>query len=114
MRNDFSTASIDQSETLDTIRNFYKRFHYVLDPHTAVGVAAARRLSKELPPGPVVCLATAHPAKFPEAVRKAIGREPERPSGLKGIEGKKQRFKVLPPNVDEVKKFIMDANKEVL
>ncbi len=111
VRRDFSTASIDQSETVDTIRSFYKRFEYVLDPHTAVGVAAAKRLSKELPPGPVVCLATAHPAKFPEAVRKAIGREPERPPGLKGIEEKKSRFKVLQPDVDEVKRFIRDASQ---
>lgn len=106
VRKTFSSASINQDETVDTIRRFYKRYSYVIDPHTAVGVAAAQRLRAELPPGPIVCLATAHPAKFPGAVRKAIGREPQRPFGLQGLEGKKQRYKVLPPNVDEVKKYI--------
>ena len=108
VRQDFSSASIDQQTTVATIRDFYKRHHYVMDPHTAVGVAAARKLMHEFPEGPIVCLATAHAAKFPEAVKKAIGREPARPRGLQGIEDKKARFKTLPPNVDAVKEFIED------
>ena len=108
VRKDFSSTSINQDETIDTIRQFYGHHSYILDPHTAVGVAAAMRIRKELPPGPLVCLATAHPAKFPEAVRRAIGKGPERPLGLKAIEKKGQRLKVLGPDPEEVKSMISD------
>ena len=59
-------------ETLATIREFWTGHGYLLDPHTAVGVAVGRRLRTE---APLVCLATAHPAKFPESVEKAVGED---------------------------------------
>jgi hypothetical protein len=70
-------------------------------------MAAAERLGPDLPKGPTICLATAHPAKFPEAVCKAIGREPERPESLKGIESRPSRCKILPAEVDAVKNYII-------
>ncbi|HID97460.1 MAG TPA: threonine synthase [Thermodesulfobacteriaceae bacterium] len=106
VRNDFASVSIDQASTLSAIRDIYQDCGYILDPHTAVGVAAALRLAPDLPEGPAVCLATAHPAKFPDAVRKAIGREPDRPDSLKGIELKSSRCKILPADIDEIKKYI--------
>jgi threonine synthase len=106
VRKDFASASIDERATLSAIRETYHKTGYVLDPHTAVGVAAARRLAPDLPKGPIVCLATAHPAKFPEAVRKAIGREPERPESLAGLEEKTSRCAVLPADVAAVKRYI--------
>ena len=84
-RQDFISASIDQEETVSTIRDLYNKAGYVIDPHTAVGVAAFNRLKGELGGGPVVCLATAHPCKFPEAVARATGKEPERPEKIKGV-----------------------------
>ncbi len=62
-------VSIDTRETLDTIAKYANEHAYVLDPHTAVGVAAARLIKSD---EPVVCLATAHPAKFPEAIKRAL------------------------------------------
>jgi threonine synthase len=56
-------TAVATDETLATIRDVYQRNNYVIDPHTAVGIAAAKRLATT---GPMVCLATAHPAKFPE------------------------------------------------
>ena len=106
-RRDFASASIDEASTITTIRDMFKETGYVLDPHTAVGVAAAKRLGPDLPKGPIVCLATAHPAKFPEAVRKAIGREPERPESLMGIEDRPSRCEVLPADIDAVKNYIV-------
>ena len=106
-RRDFASASIDQASTITTIRDIYKKTGYILDPHTAVGVAAAERLEADLPKGPTICLATAHPAKFPDAVRKAIGREPERPESLKGIEDRSSRYEVLPAEIDAVKNYIV-------
>jgi len=107
VRKDFASASIDQVSTIATIRDTYKETGYILDPHTAVGVAAAERLGPDLPKGSTICLATAHPAKFPEAVCKAIGREPERPESLKGIESRPSRCKILPVEVDAVKNYIV-------
>ncbi len=108
VRKDFASASIDQDQTLNTIRECYKSTGYVLDPHTAVGVAAAERLAQNLDDQPVVCLATAHPAKFPAAVRKAIGREPERPESMKNLENLPSRCQTLPADVEEVKRYVME------
>ncbi len=107
IRRDFASASVDQAATVATIRDIFHEKHYVLDPHTAVGVAAAVRLARDIPECPFVCLATAHPAKFPDAVRKAIGREPDRPAALEGLEGLRTRCEVLPPDVDAVKRYLM-------
>ena len=106
IRQDFASASIDQPTTISTIREVFQEKGYVLDPHTAVGYAAAQRLAVDMPEARIVCLATAHPAKFPEAVRKAIGREPPRPPSLQGLEGLPSRCEVLPPDIQAVKRYI--------
>ena len=107
-RADFLTASVDQEETLEVIREVHalEGRGYLVDPHTAVGIGAAKRVAHRLSSGEVVCLATAHPAKFPEAVRRATGREPERPPALQGLEGRPRRFVVMPPQVGPVKEYI--------
>jgi len=107
-RNDFASVSIDQESTIDTIRTVYKETGYVLDPHSAVGVAAARRLSKQFSDGPVVSLATAHPCKFPEAVRKATGRDPEAPERIRNLENLPQRFTEMDPSESAVKNFLAE------
>lgn len=101
---DFASKSASESETIDTIRKFYRDHDYLLDPHTAVGVNAAENCrSKNIP---VVCLATAHPAKFGSAVLKAIGREPELPPTLQGLEEKENRCEVLDPDSKTVQDYI--------
>ena len=75
-RNGHVDATVDayrigSEETVQTIQGTWRRFGYLIDPHTAVGVAASTRIEHD---GPVVCLATAHPAKFPDVVAKAIGK----------------------------------------
>ncbi len=107
-RRDFASVSVDQEATLETIRSVHRETGYILDPHSAVGVAAARRLKHDFEDGPVVCLATAHPCKFPEAVRKAIGREPEAPEAIKALENLPQRFKVMEPSVSSVKNYVAE------
>jgi threonine synthase len=104
IQQDFASKSVTEEETLDTIKTFYQDYNYLLDPHTAVGVHAARECSAA---GiPVVCLATAHPAKFGGAVTKAIGRPPELPPGLKGLEDMESRCEVLDPDVKTVQDYI--------
>lgn len=106
-RNDMATLAVTQELTKRTIREFYQSTGYILDPHTAVGVAAALAHQKALS-GPIVCLATAHPAKFSDAVKEATGMEPPRPAILSGIEQKPQRLTVMPCSVEEVKRFVHD------
>ncbi len=103
VQEDFIAERVDEEETLLTIKEFYEKTGYVLDPHTAVGVRAAQRHAGELP---VVCLSTAHPAKFPETVEKAIGSPIELPEEIKRLFDLPQRFEVLPSEVDQVKNFI--------
>ncbi len=103
---DFLSLSVDSKQTLETISDFHKKCDYILDPHTAVGV----RAGKELSGGecPVICLATAHPAKFGEAVEQAIGRAPAFPTSLTGIEERERRCEVLDAKGDQIKAFLAE------
>ncbi len=103
VQEDFLSVSVNQQETIETIRSFYEETGYVLDPHTAVGVRAGLYFQNELP---MICLATAHPAKFPEAVSQAIGREPERPPALQDLEKMPRREVILPAEVEVVRRFV--------
>jgi threonine synthase len=76
MRRDIEGISISDEKTLATIRETYDTAGYILDPHTAVGVAAAKE-SQYGKNGPIIVTATAHPAKFPEAIKRATGIEIE-------------------------------------
>ena len=101
---DFVALSVDNEETLETIREFHRETGYTLDPHTAVGVRAGKALCPSQIP--LVCLATAHPAKFDEAVIKATGEPPERPESLAGIEDKPRRVEVLPADAAVIRAFL--------
>ncbi len=82
----FHGIRVDTAETLHTIKKYHKK-GIILDPHTAVGIAAAEKSNYSQ----VISLATAHPAKFSQAVVKAIGKEPEVPVSLAGILDKESR-----------------------
>ncbi len=103
VQEDFYSRSVSQEETLATIKQFYAETGYILDPHTAVGVRAGLAFRNHLP---MICLATAHPAKFPEAVKKALGIDPPRPAALAELENRPQRFELLPAKVKPVKDFV--------
>ena len=98
-------SAVSTRDTLATIADVYRRNGYVVDPHTAVGIAAARRLSTR---GPMVCLATAHPAKFPESVDAAIGKPLARHARLAALESAQQRSTVLPARADAVRSFVAE------
>src|SRR3954467_2224287 len=84
----FSGHRADDSATLDTIADTYRRTGLLIDPHTAVAVAAARTEATEADGAtPIVALATAHPAKFPDAVARATGIRPAAPPALAEIIG---------------------------
>ncbi|MDH4320169.1 MAG: threonine synthase [Desulfobulbaceae bacterium] len=107
IRTDFAAKTTGEEETIATIRDFYQRHGYVLDPHTAVGVNGALTLARQ-PGTPMVCLATAHPAKFGAAVNRAIGRDPDMPASFADLETRPARCQVIDAEVDAVKKFVAD------
>jgi len=106
IRADFVAKSVNEIENTETIREFYRTHEYILDPHTAVGVKAARSLRAAGDAVPVVCLATAHPAKFGQAVANAIGHPPTLPDALSGLQDRKTRCEIVEAHVEKVRDFI--------
>lgn len=104
VRTEFLARSVNEEETIATIASFHRETGYLLDPHTAVGVKAAQELVKD--GTPAICLATAHPAKFAEAVVRAVGFEPPRPASLDGIEKLPNRCEVLDASLQQIRTFI--------
>jgi threonine synthase len=104
VKSEFMTASVDQKGTLETIAAFNKETGYLLDPHTAVGVRAAQELVKD--GSAVVCLATAHPAKFGDAVEQAIGCPPPLPPALAALQGLESRCEIMTADTDKVRAFV--------
>ena len=105
VRSEFCSASVNQARTLETIAGFYGETGYLLDPHTAVGVCAAREL---LPAACArVCLATAHPAKFGEAVEKATGSQPSVPAAIAALAGMPTRCHEMDADLEKVREFIV-------
>ncbi len=96
---------MDQTRTLETIDSFYRETGYLLDPHTAVGVCAAR----ELLPADVarVCLATAHPAKFGEVVMQATGSQPPLPPAIAALAEMPTRCDEMAADLEKLREFIV-------
>jgi threonine synthase len=110
MRRDIQAESVTDEETLDEIRVTYERTGTVLDPHTAVGVRAARRMYGLIFPRPVIVAATAHPGKFPEVVQRALGRQIPLPAALtEGMRKQKQSL-FIKPDYREVKALLLSPS----
>ncbi len=110
IRERFSAARADEQETMDTIKAVHAERNYVLDPHSAVGVAVARKLEEESA-APVVALSTAHPAKFPDAVEAATGIRPQLPATLSDLLDRAERFTRLPASADAVARFVLERSR---
>jgi threonine synthase len=104
IRRDFAAGTTSEAETRATISMTHQAAGYLLDPHTAVGVNVARHQ----PHGatPMITLATAHPAKFPAAVRDAAGIDPALPSWLADLHSREERLSVLANDQKAVEDFI--------
>jgi threonine synthase len=105
LRTRYRAEAVSDDETLLTIQDTHERYDRLIDPHTAVGLAAAKRLprSDEVP---IVVLSTAHPAKFPETVSRATGTVPPLPPRLRQSYLGPERASVLPPDADRLRSFI--------
>jgi threonine synthase len=106
----FDAGRIDDSETLQVMADAYRRSQMLLDPHTAVGVGVTERLrAAGRLHGTVVTLGTAHPAKFPDAVRSATGVRPPLPAHLADLFERAERFDTLPNDLAEVEAYVAGA-----
>lgn len=105
LRAEFSACAISDEDTRQTIADTYKNTGELLDPHTAVGLAAALRARADTAT-PMVVLATAHPAKFPAAVQAATGVHAPLPSHMKDLLEKTERFDTLANDADAVKNYL--------
>ena len=110
MRELFGGEAVDEDETSRTILATLNETGEVIDPHTAVAVAGARRVmaAGKLRGTPIVALSTAHAAKFPEAVLAAAKVEPKLPAAALGIGARPERFDRLPADVEQVKAYLRD------
>lgn len=102
----FSGTRCDDDETLAAIACARRDYNYTIDPHTAVAFHSYEQLKDALE-GQTVVLACAHPAKFPDAVEKAIGERPALPGKLADLYDRREHFTVLPNSAEAVKEFIL-------
>jgi threonine synthase len=101
---DFRAGRVSEKQVAKTIKDTLAETGYLLDPHTAVGIFTAKKFEKSN--APMVTLATAHPAKFPLAVKTACGIDPALPSWLDGLMQREERFEVLDADIKTVEEFI--------
>jgi threonine synthase len=100
----FSSGKSTHLDRLKTIRELWEEYGVMVDTHTADGLKVG--LEQRRPGLPLICLETALPAKFAETIQEALGRQPERPAALEGIEDLPQRVVVMDADVATLKAFI--------
>jgi threonine synthase len=104
IRKEFRAGRASEKQVASTIRDTLAETGYLLDPHTAVGVFVAQKFEK--PSSPMVTLATAHPAKFPAAVKSASGIDPALPAWLADLMDREERFDILDAELKAVETYI--------
>jgi threonine synthase len=104
MRQLFRGVGVDEAETARTMVATLNESGQLIDPHTAVGVAAAQRTADAT--RPLVVLSTAHPAKFPESVGKVTGVSPQLPRSVAAMAAKPERFDRLPADAETIKAYV--------
>ena len=100
----FCSESMSDSETKSVIKKIYKSQGILIDPHTAVAFGVADKISIK---GNTVILATAHPSKFSDIVLQETKVKPELPDNLKNILEKKEKYKIIPKDLEKVKSYIL-------
>ena len=102
---DFLSASINENEVLDIIKGVHAMHNIVLDPHSAIGFGALKKVNIE---GNNIVLATAHPCKFPEAIDKSIGIKPDLPDELKYVMDEKENYDIISNNLSKTQQYIKE------
>ena len=105
INSDFLSSKMNEDEVLKTIKEVYEKFDLVLDPHSAIGYGAFDKVKIS---GNNIVLATAHPCKFPDAIKNAINLKAELPKELMYILSEKENYNIIDNNVDKVKHHIRE------
>ena len=108
IQKNFKSSKVNEKDTLLTMKDFFTRYKIILDPHTAVGVAAEKK--QKIKSLPVIYLATAHPGKFPETINRAIGKKINLP---KKLLNKKEKYKVINLNYNKIKNYMIKQSRFV-
>ena len=105
----FTSVRVDADGMAMALAHAHRRHAMLIDPHTAIGLAAARDVAASLPIDvPMVTLATAHPAKFRDAVERATGLRPGLPARVGNLFDREERFDRLPGDYDAVKAYVLE------
>jgi len=106
IKKNFISEMLDEDETIKMIKTINDEHQMIVDPHTAVGIGAVKKLGLEKN---CVVLSTAHPCKFPQAIEYAISKTEDLPDRLNYINGRKEKFELLSNDIEIVKKYIMSS-----
>ena len=102
----FISEMLDEKETVEMIKIINEKHQIVVDPHTAVGIGAVRKLGLEKN---CVVLSTAHPCKFPQAIEDAISKTEDLPDSFNYVNDREEKFEILPNNLEKVKDYVMNS-----
>ncbi|XOJ73014.1 threonine synthase [Candidatus Pelagibacter sp. Uisw_114] len=102
---DFLSASLNENEVLGVIKEVHAVHNIILDPHSAIGFGALKKVNIE---GNNIILATAHPCKFPEAIDKSIGIKPNLPDELKYVMDEKENYDIISNNLSKTQQYIKE------
>jgi threonine synthase len=108
IRAEFISGATSEAETAATMARVWKETGELIDPHTAVGLHVAQLAKVK---APMVTLATAHPAKFPDAVKAATGQTPRLPQRLEHLMTAQESFTILPNSAQAAKDFILSRER---
>ncbi len=106
IKKNFISEMLDEAETVEMIKKINDEHQMVVDPHTAVGVGAVKKLGLEKN---CVVLSTAHPCKFPQAIEDAISKTENLPDSLRYVNDRKEKFELLSNDIEKVKKYVMNS-----
>ena len=107
-KENFIAEKISDNETLRIIKDFFINYGFILDPHTATAVGASYKVKNQ---SKNVVLGTAHPYKFLETIKLAIGKNIETPKQLSNLSGKVEKFEIIDNKLEDIKNYIMDKIK---
>jgi len=102
---DFLSASMSEKEVLDTIKEVHIKYGIILDPHSAIGFGALKKIDLD---GNNIVLATAHPCKFPDAINKSIRVKPNLPDELKYVMDEKENYDIISNNLNKIQQYIKE------
>ncbi len=108
IRDNFSAEKINDADTLRIIKDFFVNYGFILDPHTATAVGASYKVKNN---SKTVVLGTAHPYKFVETIKLAIGKNVDPPKQFSDLSKKIEKFEIIDNKLDDIKKYIIDKIK---